>query len=144
MAPSSRLSSPTPSASGSADFTSVHWSHPSQPPTTSSLPPAASSSSKTGPLRSPSPIQSPLTTPAPSGEAFEPVEDDHTARTTAGAYDDSHDDDEHAGGGHGWVGVRIVDYKKELEGGKESYVSYGLRTKVRGIQHLHRASLTTS
>lgn len=40
--------------------------------------------------------------------------------------------------------MRIVDYKKELEGGKESYVSYGLRTKVRGIQHLHHSCLTSS
>lgn len=26
--------------------------------------------------------------------------------------------------------VRIVDYKKELENGKESYVSFGVETKV--------------
>ena len=30
----------------------------------------------------------------------------------------------------GWMDVRIVDYKKELENGKESYVSFGVETKV--------------
>lgn len=30
----------------------------------------------------------------------------------------------------GWMDVRILDYKKELEGGKESYVSFGVETKV--------------
>lgn len=48
------------------------------------------------------------------------------------------EDAAHAAGGEssskwkGWLSVRIVDYKKELENGKESYVTYGVEMKVRG------------
>lgn len=48
------------------------------------------------------------------------------------------EDAAHAAGGessskwNGWLSVRIVDYKKELENGKESYVTYGVEMKVRG------------
>ena len=106
-------------------------------------------------------IDSPLTSfpnPLAMASASAPaVEDDHSAiaasaSASAGAAgssargrgaavgdeDDGGDGGEGSGGagpssgaGQGWVGVRLVDYKKEVEGGKESYVSYGIRTKVR-------------
>lgn len=156
----SRPGSPAPSDSGSAEFTSVVWAHdpPSAaaaPPSTSAGP-AATPSSPPPPTSNP---LDPLSSRSPARpahhaadgsarDASTPVEADldgaaagADAFATATLADAVATDEEHAdvdgpsasssaGGGHGWVGVRIVDYKKELEGGKESYVSYGLRTKV--------------
>lgn len=93
------------------DFLSVTWDSPSTAPTASTSAPTPSA------VESDDPSQE-----DDSPAAFQ------TTRSSAPAPGADWEDE--GSKWDGWLDVRIVDYKKELEGGKESHVTFGVEASV--------------